>query len=350
MSLALVHALERATLNALPSPRVVFDGPFVVRSWKASESVILDANPNSTFAPKIRRAFIKHVPDPSAQLLQLQQGDIDIARNLLPDQLKSAMINPAFQTTKAPRSYVTYTCMNQNNPNLAKPQVRQAIKWAIDYEGIHKNIVSTTHMPKQSFIPEGVLGSIDDAPFKRDVAKAKALLAEAGLAGGFEITLDHANTQPNADIAQAVQANLGDIGIKVTLVAGESRQVITRYRARQHQLALLSWGIDYFDPHSNAETFCINTDNSDGARNKTLAWRNSWQDADLTARAQAAVKEADGEVRAEMYVKLQRDHHARSPFALMLQSIEIAVMRKNLANFAVAPMYSRTRYDTATKA
>jgi len=268
---------------------------------------------------------------------------------LLPDQLKTAMTNPAFKTSTAPRSYVLYTCMNQNNANLAKPQVRQAIKWALDYEGIHKNIVSTTYNIQQSFIPQGVMGAIADRPFKKDSAKAKALLAEAGLGGGFELTLDHANTQPTSDIAQAIQANLGEIGIKVTLVAGESRQVITKYRARQHQLALLSWGIDYFDPHSNAETFCINTDNSDGARNKTLAWRNSWQDADLTARAQAAVKETDTKKREAMYASMQRDHHQRSPFALMLQSIEIAVIRKSVSGFEVAPMSARTRYNTTTK-
>lgn len=324
-------------------------GPFVVRSWKASESVILDANPNSPLKPKIRRAIMKHIPDPSAQMLQLKQGDIDIARNLLPDQLKSAMADKTLQTSTAPRSYVMYTCMNQNHPMLSKPQVRQAIKWAIDYEGIHANIVSTTHVVQESFIPQGVLGSINDRPFKKDIAKAKALMAEAGLAGGFEITLDHSNVQPVPDIAQTIQANLAEIGIKATLVAGEGRQVITKYRARQHQLLIQAWGIDYFDPHSNAETFCVNVDNSDGARSKTLAWRNSWQDADLTQRALAAVKETDTKKRAEMYAQMQRDHHQRGPFALMFQSVEIAVMRKNLANFAVAPMYSRTRFDTATK-
>ncbi len=324
-------------------------GPFVVRSWKASESVILDANPNAQVVPKPKRVILKHIPDPSAQLLQLQQGDIDIARDLLPDQIKTAMTNPALKISSAPRSYIMYTCMNQNVPNLAKPQVRQAIKWAIDYDAIHANIVPTTYEIQQSFIPKGVLGAIDDRPFKKDVAKARALMAEAGLAGGFEVTLDHANTQPAADIAQAIQADLGAIGIKVTLMAGESRQVITRYRARQHQMALLSWGIDYFDPHSNAETFCINIDNSDTARNKTLSWRNSWQDADLSARAAAAVKETDTKTREAMYASMQRDHHARGPFAIMMQNTERAVMRKQVNGFEVAPMGARTIYEKVEK-
>ena len=325
-------------------------GPFTVRSWKASESVVLDANPNSPLKAKPKRIFYKHIVDPSAQQLQLQQGDIDIARDLLPDQLKAAQSNPNFKLTSAPRSYIMYLCMNQNVPSLAKPQVRQAIKWAIDYDGIQKNIVPTTYEVQQGFVPKGMMGAIPDRPFKKDIAKAKALMAEAGLAGGFELTLDHYNGQPSADIVQAIQANLAEIGIKVTLQAGEQRQVITRYRARQHQAAVLSWGIDYFDPNTNAETFCVNIDNADTARNKTLAWRNSWQDADLSNRAIAAIKETDAKVREQMYASMQRDHHQRSPFALLLQSTEWAVMRKNVEGFVLAPLGIRMIFDKVAKA
>ena len=324
-------------------------GPFVVRSWKASESVLLDANTNANKPPKPKRVIIKHMADPQAQLLQLQQGDIDIARDLLPDQIKAAQKDPSMVVSSALRSTIMYLAMNQKDPNLAKPQVRQALKWAVDYQGIQANIVPTTWEVQQSFVPQGFLGAIKDQPFKMDAAKAKALLAEAGLPNGFEVTLDHSSVQPIPDIAQAIQANLAAIGIKVTLLAGEQRQVITKYRARQHQLTLLSWGSDYFDPHSNAETFSMNQDNADDARNKTLSWRNAWKDDDLTARTLAAVKEADTKTREAMYVAIQRDHHARSPFVIMLQNTEKAVMRKAVAGFALAPVYARTLYAGISK-
>ncbi len=324
-------------------------GSWVLRNWKASESIMLEPNPNATKMPKLKRVLIRHVPDPSAQLLQLRQGDIDVARNLVADQIKAAKSDPNFKLSSAARSYILYVAMNQNNANLAKPQVRQAIKWAIDYNAIQDNITPSTYKIHQGFLPEGFPAALTDQPFKLDVAKAKALLAEAGLPNGFEITLDHASIQPTADIAQALQANLGAIGIKVTLLSGEGRQVITKTRARQHQLALLSWGSDYFDPHSNAETFNINTDNTDAARNRTLAWRSSWQDKDLSDRAAANVKETDQAKRIAEYEKMQRDHQSRSPFALMLQSIEIAVMRKNVMDFVIAPMSDRTVYTNVYK-
>ena len=56
----------------------------------------LDANPNHPSAPKLKRLLILHRPDPSAQLLALQKGDIDIARNLSPEQLKQLQENPDY--------------------------------------------------------------------------------------------------------------------------------------------------------------------------------------------------------------------------------------------------------------
>ncbi len=62
------------------------------------------------------------------------------------------------------------------------------------------------------------------------------------------------------------------------------------------------------------------------------------------------MKESDATVREKMYADLQRDHHMRSPFALLFQATGWAVMRKNVAGFALAPLGLRTRYDQTAKA
>ncbi|MDT7951899.1 MAG: ABC transporter substrate-binding protein, partial [Acetobacteraceae bacterium] len=109
-------------------------GPFSLRAWRASESVALDANPHATTQPKIKRMLILHRPDSSAQLLALQKGDVDIARNLSPEQIKTVQASADFHTIQASKASILYLAMNQKNENLAKPQVRQAIKWAMDYK------------------------------------------------------------------------------------------------------------------------------------------------------------------------------------------------------------------------
>ncbi len=86
--------------------------------------------------------------------------------------------------------------------------------------------------------------------------------------------MDFISTPPYDQIAQAVQADLGKIGIKLQLLPGEQKQVITKTRARTHQLAMLAWGSDYFDPNSNAQAFCANPDDGNDSKLKILAWRS----------------------------------------------------------------------------
>ncbi len=109
----------------------------------------------------------------------------------------------------------------------------------------------------QAFLPEGFLGAIDDTPYKLDVAKAKELLAKAGLPDGFKVTMDTRNNSPTKDIAQAIQATWAQAGVEIEIIPADDKQNLTEYRARQHDIYIGQWGPDYQDPHTNAETFAI---------------------------------------------------------------------------------------------
>ena len=112
---------------------------------------------------------------------------------------------------------------------------------------------------------------------------------------------------------------------------------------------MVPWGSDYMDPHSNAQTFCMNPDNSDNADDRTLAWRSFWQDKDLTERAAANVKEQDADKRVREYERMQRDHQERSPFAILLQQVEVAAMRKGVSGLEIGPLSDNIRYARIQK-
>ena len=322
---------------------------YVIRMARASEVVALDANGHYPQALPVKRIIIRHVADPSVQFLLLQRGDADVARDLLPEQLSLARANAEMTVDSRPKASLMFISMNVMHPALAKPEVREAIRWAIDYQAIEQNLVKDTFRVHQAFLPAGFPAAIGDTPFRADPAKAKALLAKAGYADGLELTFDHASSSPRAEIAQALQAQLGQVGIKLTLLAGEGRQVLTRIRARQHQLAVALWGADYFDPNSNAQTFCENTDNSNESKNRTTAWQTGWQDKQLTDEALAAVHELDPAKRVTMYETMQRQLHERGPFAIMLQEVGSVVMRKPAAGLTQGPLSDRTVYRHMTK-
>lgn len=325
-------------------------GPFVMNTWKPSEILILDRNDKYYGEmAKLKRIIIRHIVESSTQRLLLEKGDIDIARNLGPDDIKGLAGNPDIKIRTKAKGAVWYLGLNQKNKYLKIPQVRQALKYLVDYAGMEASFLNGKATVHQAFLPKGFLGALEEKPFSFDLAKAKALLKEAGLENGFSVTMDVRNSEPTTSMALAVQATFAQAGIKVELIPGEGKQTLTKYRARTHDIYIGRWGPDYMDPHTNADTFARNPDNSDDAKAKPLAWRNAWDIPEMTKKADAAVLEKDTAKRAEMYLELQREHQQVSPFVIMFQDIEILAERANVKGFILGPSFDSNFFYAITK-
>lgn len=325
-------------------------GPFKFKSWKASENLVLDRNDNYWGGkPAMKRVFIRHIAESATQRLLLEKGDIDIARNLQPVDIKGLAGNKDIVIRNKAKGAVWYLGLSQKNKYLKIPQVRQALKYLIDYKGIESTILSGKGTIHQAFLPKGFLGALDEKPFSLNVKKAKALLKEAGLENGFTVTMDTRNSEPTTSMAVAIQGTFAQAGIKLEIIPGENKQTLTKYRARNHDIYIGRWGPDYMDPHTNADTFARNPDNSDNAKSKPLAWRNSWDIPEMTKKADAAVLEKDTAKRAQMYLDLQREHQQVSPFVIMFQDIEVVAERANVKGFIVGPSFDSNFYQHVTK-
>jgi peptide/nickel transport system substrate-binding protein len=324
-------------------------GPYKLRVWRANENYTLEANEHAATQPKTKRVVVRHVPEPATQRLLLEKGDVDYARNLTKDQLAAISGNAQLAVQSNRKGSIMYVGLNQKNPNLAKPEVREALKYLVDYDAIEKNILASTYVAHQAFLPKGFLGAIEDKPYKYDLAKAKELLQKAGLGNGFQVSMDAQSASPFSDVAQAIQATFGQAGVKVDIIPADQKQVITKFRARNHDMVLLRWGPDYQDPHTNAETFAVNEDNSDQARSKTLAWRNSWDIPEMSKKTLAAVTERDAAKREALYQELQREHQKVSPFIILFQEIEVAARRKNVEGFVIGPSFDNNLYAGIAK-
>ncbi len=325
-------------------------GPFKLRSWKPNESLSLVANDNYwQGAPTMKRVLIRHVPESASQQLLLEKGDIDIARNLEADQLAAIQGNADLTTLPSPKGTIYYLGLSQKNEHLKKPQVRQALKYLVDYQGIADTIMKGRAVVHQAFLPGGFLGAVTDTPFSLDVDKAKALLAEAGLADGFKVTMDTRNTTAITQMAQSIQSTFALAGVELEIIPGDGKQTLTKYRARNHDIYIGRWGPDYQDPHTNADTFASNPDNSDDAKAKPLAWRNAWDIPEMTVLTQANTLESDPDKRATVYRDIQAEHQQNSPFVIMFQEIETASLRKNVKDFVLGPSFDSNFYRHVTK-
>lgn len=166
---------------------------------------------------------------------------------------------------------------------------------------------------------------------------------------GLEFTLDTPNNAPFSNIAQSIQETMAQGGVKVTLLPAEEKTVLTRYRARQHQMLLMNWGPDYMDPHTNADSFARNPDNSDAPKSKPLAWRNAWDIPEITKMTDAAVRERDAGKREQMYKDLQRKVMDEGPFVIMFQETNQLAARANVKGFVMGPSSDVVYYNLTTK-
>ena len=187
---AIEHAKGNDLGNGWLKNHSAGSGAFDLRSWSPDENVVLEANPRYHLgAPKMARVILRHVPEPASQRLLLDKGDIDVARNLTPDQIEG--LNGAESSVLTQGSADSfYLAPNQTEPHLANPKAREALRLAIDYDGMVGAILKGQAAVHQSFLSSGFWSSIPDRPYRLDIAKAKALLAEADYPNGFSIEMD----------------------------------------------------------------------------------------------------------------------------------------------------------------
>ena len=313
-------------------------GPFVLKTWKPNQMIMMQSNPNYRQGePAMKRVILRHVPEAASQRLLLEKGDVDIAVNLPGDQIRALESNPDLAVTRSTTARNLYIGLGQTMEPFTKPKVREALKYLVDYKGMTESLLKDEFTVLQSFWPSGLYGSLDENPFTYDVEKAKALLAEAGYKDGFSFKLSVRNVSPATDMAQAVQQSMAAAGIKIDILQTDQKQFITAYRGRQFEAVLGTWEPDFLDPHANASTFAFNADNGPDAENKTVAWRNSWKDDAVNALTEAAVREPDEAKRIEMYKDLQRKVIAEGPYIGLVQRIRQVALRGNVKGFVVAP-------------
>ena len=180
----------------------------------------------------------------------------------------------------------------------------------------------------QAFLPKGFLGAINDNPYKLDVAKAKELLAKAGLTDGFTVTMDTRSTPEITGIAQAIQQTFAQAGVKLETHPGRRQadaDQVPRAPARHlyRQLGRGLSGSEHQRRHLRGQRRQLGQREGEAAR---LAQRLGSGPADGQDPRRRA-RERDAEKRAAMYKELQKAVLDDGPFVIFLQQIEVDARR-----------------------
>ena len=314
-------------------------GPYNLDVWDRKIKVVLKANENYwKGAPEIKTVILQDIPEPTDQLLLLKKGDIDIAWDLTAEQANSLKDSPDVSIVTTPGQSDEYVGMNAGWGPFKDVRVRQAVKYAIDYNAIIDKVMTGFAINNQQFLPVGYFGYVENNPYYQDIEKAKALMAEAGYADGFDVELVTNTTERRETEAVVVQENLAKIGIRATINLMQASQMYAKFREQGLQMIIAGWGVDYPDADALSNPFANH-------RVKQLAWRCAWIDDYAANLTEAAAKEINEDRRFQMYQDLTNYWHIYGPFAMMYQPIEFWGVRNEVKNYDKAAEGYSVHYD-----
>lgn len=202
----------------------VGSGAYKVTKWTPGTEVIFERFENWKGGPlpKVKRVIWRMVPSSGNRRALLERGDADISYDLPNKDFAELKSNPKLNIISTPYSNgVQYIGMNVTKPPFNNPKVRQAVAYALPYEKIMEAVLFGLANPMFG-APADYQTKVawpQPTKYKTDIAKAKALLAEAGYADGFETTLsfDLGFAGVNEPLCVLVQESLAQIGIKTTI-------------------------------------------------------------------------------------------------------------------------------------
>ena len=279
------------------------------------------------------------MPEAATQKAALEAGDIDLATDLSSDQVVGMEGNADLTIYRTAGNIIHFLLLNRDpeiGGPVSDPKVATAIRYALDYDG-YKTLWGGVQPGTNLTV--GFAGAFgEDKALKRDLEKAKALLAEAGYPDGFEITLEYPDFSfQGVDMnvnAQKIQADLAEIGITVTLDKGDLQTKLESYRNGTEGLGYWFWGPDFID--SKDFMAFLPGGKVASERAKWMLDGESQEIQDLIAQANV---ESDPAKRVELFTALQEYAQQNGAFAPFIQPAIQYVMRSNLQGFVWHPQW-----------
>ena len=314
-------------------------GPYRFDSWDPGNQYVLVRNENYYGEPaKIERIIFKIIPDPSSRLAQLISGAVDIATELPTIDIPGLEANPDITVHRNTSRAIAYTGMNNEVAPFDNKLVRQAISYAFPYQTVLEDVMNGFAIQLTSPIPLGTPGHTDEFfVYEQDLDRARALLAEAGHADGFETVYEiPIGNQAAKETAVFLRQALGEIGIDMTIQ--ELPRAAFFEKIQKHELVFfyadfwISINNDpYYHVYWKFHHSCCNYAN--------------YANAEVDALIAEHTVSTDTEAQAAALVEIQRILLDEAPWVLMYQPESILAMRSNVQGYVFYPADEFTRYQ-----
>jgi peptide/nickel transport system substrate-binding protein len=307
-------------------------------------------------APNVKTLRVRVMLDAGSQQAGLLSGEVDLAVNtaLTPDTYVNLAKSPNLQVVQSPGANVQYISMNTESEHLKDPRVRQAIAYAIDRQGIIKNLLADQARIANSMLPPESWAYSEGKTYNFDPAQAKRLLDEAGLPDPdgdgvkmrFDKPLDFKISATNAvgrQTAGVIQNALHDVGIPVNIETLEDNTMRDQVVKGQYDLTMGRWVGGNQDPIFLRDLFTFLTGKGNYRFN-----RSRYSNPDLDKLLGEATSTADRDRAKQLYAQAQAIISNDVPMLPLWYWNSIVVAKKSVGNIQVPPSGDWTFVRTLT--
>ncbi len=261
---AVIVAPESAETN---KANPVGTGPFTLKQWVKGDRIELTRNDSYWGAvPALAKATFKIIPDPAAAVAAMMAGDVDAFANFpAPETMTQFEADPRFEVVIGSTEGETILSTNNAREPFNDLRVRRAIAHVLNRAAIIEGAMFGYGTPIGThFAPHHPAYADLTGLYPRDLDRAKALLAEAGLPDGFKATLKLPPPTYARRGGEIVAAQLAEVGIELEIIPLEWAQWLEQvFKAKDYDLTIVShtepmdigiYGRDdyYFDYHNAA--------------------------------------------------------------------------------------------------
>ena len=312
-------------------------GPFEFASWSFNNQLVLTRNEDYwKGASELPGVVIKIIQDTETQSMMFESGELDILDlDYAADSVDRFTETYPDQIVQGPRVGIVYFTMNFNKEPFQDVRVRKAVQMSIDRQAILDALYGGRGQVEQGIFPHGLIGfNPDQEEIKYDPEAAKALLAEAGYADGFdmEIAADSSASDTMTMALEIVSDQLAEVGINAEIKNYDESTWLETRKSGELGSFMSTWSADYNDPDNFIYTFF-------GNEEKTKIRSINYPDTEVMERVAKARTIVNEDERLAEYKALEEKIvHEDAAWVPMFSRLHLFAVSKRVQGFA--PMWS----------
>lgn len=312
-------------------------GPFEFSSWSFNNQLVLTRNEDYwKGASGLPGVVIKIIPDTETQSMMFESGELDILDlDYAADSVDRFTETYPDQIVQGPRVGIVYFTMNFNKEPFQDVRVRKAVQMSIDCQAILDALYGGRGQVEQGIFPHGLIGfNPDQEEIKYDPEAAKALLAEAGYADGFdmEIAADSSASDTMTMALEIVSDQLAEVGIRAEIKNYDESTWLETRKSGELGSFMSTWSADYNDPDNFIYTFF-------GNEEKTRIRSINYPDTEVMERVAKARTIVNEDERLAEYKALEEKLiHEDAAWVPMFSRLHLFAVSKRVQGFA--PLWS----------